>query len=210
MEESFVQKLTASALHEIWKTLVIDTSNIVIHQLAALECYNEEQDLESQIIVTDQDQEQLKFDSKIIVLKYHIFHQDGLGAKCTPFVNYIENGVQLNATQLHDPFIQNVLQGMQNFTSTNPIDLTKQIMNFDEHISQEQLEQRVINSYPEIDNQEIVIWEDGDVQCGCSYCDKFFEMNDIENFSFESLNFVQRVLAENYWDLINSPNVDEI
>jgi len=210
-EQVFIQKLISSALHEIWKTLYNDTSNLVIHQLVATECYNDEEGIEHEN--TPEEEKQLKADCKAVVLKYHIYNENGVAAKCTPIIDYVVNGHQLTAEQLQDQFVQNVLNKMQHFTSINQVDLLKQIMDIDnpEELSEESIAQRVINSYPQIDEQDIVIWEDGDVQCGCSYCDKFFEMNDIdiENIPFETLNFIQRILAQNYSDIMNDPNVDD-
>jgi len=208
----FVQSLVCSALNEIAKKAILDTSILMFHQLEVQVYYNNDRGIEipldsnDQLIVYSPEEEKLIRNSlRNIVWKYHILHPHGLVGRLTPLINYINSGIDIPEQVLNtDLFLKTVVQNHSLYTeavkSGNINNMMNNIINFDhiENITDEQYTQMLLDSRNDGNaHVDTVIYEDDTVQCGCDYCDKFFQVMDID-IDYNNLNYLQRIMIQNF------------
>jgi hypothetical protein len=206
------KSLMAAAMHEIGQQAILDTSILMFHQQAADVYYRES---ENTPITTDADgnydlytpdeHDEIKSCLIDVVMKFHIFDENGLANKLTPLIEHMKTNEPLPQEAIDDPFIQDIIATQNQYSGSVFGNNTKEILskicdfNLVENLTPEQNEMIIKASYADdADNMvNVAVFEDGVVQCACSYCEKYFTAlgNDIDR---DTLNSVQTVMAENY------------
>jgi len=212
VESVFFQSLTCAALNEIAKQAIIDTSILLFHQLEVEIYYQTSngnvipEDADGKLIVYSPEQEkEIRRYLRDIVWKYHILDPNGLVSRLSPLIYYIQNQEPVPPAVISaDPFLQNVLNTYQNYTQNvyhgNTHATMNQILNFDqvENISDAEYESLILASRN--DGNELVsvaVYDDDTVQCGCDYCEGFFQIIDAE-INYDNLNFLQNIMIKNF------------
>ena len=219
-DKVFFQGLAASAMHEIGKYAVRDTSLLMFHQYAAETYYREDELAKgtpgAQPIPENPDgtfnlytpEQELQLRKRFIdtVMKYHILHPSGLGSQLGPLVDYMSSSVALDAAAASNPFIQAVIAGESRYRASLSNGSLQQTMNeildFSEveNRSEEENTAQILASYGDPNEEvSVAVCEDGTVQCACPFCETYFAVWE-EEFEYdpEDLNPIQAMMLENY------------
>lgn len=210
--EIHYKSLMAAAMHEIGQQAVIDTSILFFHQQAADVYYRESQgipiktDSEGKYVLYEKaEHNEIKKSLINVVMKHHIFDEQGLASRLSPLLEHMKNKTPIPDSALKDPFIQDVLATQKQYYANavyndNLTGLLTQICDFDliENLDDEKYELFIKASYDDNDDQvSVAVFEDGIVQCGCDYCDRFFSILG-EKCSHKNLNSIQKIMADSY------------
>ena len=185
------QKVTASAFKELFNHAVQDTAILMFHQLAA-KAYSEGKTESDESCYSPEEEVEMRNRLRDIVMKYHILHENGFGAKLTPLINNLINPQDLQ--QITDPELLKIVQNSNNFDNVNFANVLEEITkcpDIDESV--------IYSSYSDgRDDIEVAVFEDDTVQCACNFCEEFFQVVEMETPPMESLNPIQQLLAQNY------------
>jgi len=208
----FIQSLICSALNEVAKQAIIDTSILTFHQLEVEVYYRREQGVELQedangniIVYSPEEEKQMRDNLRNIVWKYHILHPNGLVARLTPIITYIQSGETIpEQVMAADPFLETVVTNHSRYTqavaSGNTQHVVSELINFQEvtDMTEEQYENLILSSrndgYGYVDT---AIYEDGTTQCNCSYCYNFFQVAELEP-DYNNLNYLQHTMLQHF------------
>ena len=163
-------------------------------------------DNDQYIVYTPGQEQEIRKHLIDVVMKFHILDENGLGSKLTPVVNNLQNKTPIPTQLMADPFIHTVLNGSRKFTTSiyngSIRQVMTQILNFDEieNRSPEENTRNILASYLEPDDMvNVAIYNDGTIQCACSYCESFFQILEKElTINVQSLNILQQIMVEKY------------
>jgi hypothetical protein len=207
--------LVASAMHEIGKQAILDTSILLFHQQAAEIYYRTNGD---NIVMQSLDAGNLELfsaeESKALrhhlinlVMKFHIFDEDGLAKRLDPVIEFIKTRQPLPEYAIADQFIQSVLLRQQDYNDSVYANDTRSIIErltdfsiFD-NLTEEMITHLIMASYNDPNEPlDVLVYEDDTVQCGCEYCYGFFQvLEKLERgIDHYSLNRIQQIMRENY------------
>lgn len=204
-----VQSLTASALHEIANQAIIDTSLLLFHQQAAEIYHRRAEGLEiptaadgTYEVYSKVELAELRRLLIDVVMKFHIFDENGMANKLTPLVRYIDSHRTISQRAMRDPLIAKVWNGKDKFrddlANSSLQTVLEKIIDF-EDVVDNAADQMVRDSYDSDDEVDIAVWEDGEVQCACNFCEDFFQiLGKIDSIDRTRLNSLQRLLMTNY------------
>lgn len=207
----FVQSLTCAALHEIAKRAILDTSVLFFHQMEVDTYYRQDNNIYipevngEYVLYTSEEEKELRRNIRELVWKYHILHPEGLVARVSPIVDYVCSGQSVPETVLaSDPFLQTILTSYTNYQNSifngNMIETINSIVNFSDiqNLSIDQLHALVMNSRNDgLDTVSVQVYEDGQVQCDCAFCNKFLQMIDYK-IDPNYLNQLQLLMMNNF------------
>lgn len=209
----FIQSLICSALNEIAKQAIIDTSILTFHQMEVEVYFQNEKgiqiptDAEGNLMpYSPEEEKKVRDNLRDIVWRYHIINPNGLTFRLTPIINYLQAGETIPEDIVAaDPFLQRVLANHSNYTqsvySGNMSAILDSIVNFSdvvEGMSDEQYDEMIRESRNDGDDYvSVAVYDDNSVQCGCDYCERFFETLEMQ-VRPDDLNFIQRIMLQNF------------
>ncbi len=212
-DQVFFQSIAASAMHEIGKRAIQDTSLLMFHQIAAEIYYRQDEGVtipvdanDQYIVYTPEQEKEVRKHLIDIVMKFHILDENGLGNKLTPIIDSLHNRTPIPSHLATDPFLCAVLDGHRKFTQDIYNESIQQVMakilNFDAVVNRRPQENdaNILASYVESDNMvNVAIYDDDTIQCVCSFCEGFFQILEKENnIALHTLNLLQQTMVEKY------------
>lgn len=214
IDQVFIQSITASAIHEIGKQAIQDTSLLLFHQMGAKVYYLQNNNIpvpvdDSGMFNVDTPMDRVHL--RNIVMKFHILDENGLGARLTPLIDSMYNKTPLPADAAADMFINSVLTGHHKFTrdihNQHMSRVIAEITNFD-HLEDIPQCDAIVASYGDPDDLiDVAIYEDDSVQCACDFCEGFFQILEKEDhIDYDSLNPLQKIMVAEY-DLHCKPTI---
>lgn len=207
-EQLLMQCVAASAMHELGQQAALDTSILMFHQEAADVYYRTDAGIPiaenadgSYNLYTAEERTRLKKFFIDIVMKYHALSENGIGAQLTPLIDCM---IQKVPVPSNVPLFSCICANAQQYSNAvfnhSTDQLVKDICDFSnlENITLEQSSQVILSSYEDgTDSVNVAIYEDDTVQCACDFCNKFYDMVE-GSFDRTTLNFIQRILCQNY------------
>lgn len=205
-ETVLYQSLTSSAMHEIGKQAILDTSILLFHQYSA-EVYHREE--KGELSLTDdfenlyspEELKELRKQLTDVVMRFHIIDENGIISKLTHLINYLKDGVPLEPDYENDPLIKTIIQKSQdyrdNLFNRKYVDTIDKITDFDD-VQDNITDDIILKSYSNPDEPlEVAIFEDDTVQCACDFCESFFQVVE-KDVIIDDLNPIGKIMAQHF------------
>jgi len=195
-DTDIVKALTASAFDELAKQIVLDSTIVYCHQLAADFCYQDK--LETNDTIDDlycpEEISEMRKDIITIVTKYHTLNPKGVCAQLTGIIDSVQIGMPISDSNLQNSNVQRIVGNINKFIGKTNTQNLEEILNLS--VFDSLTDDQLLNTcqFPDQD-LEIAVFEDDIVQCNCDKCNEIFDTHYDNEMN---LNFIQKILVENY------------